>query len=134
MAARRPTRCALRCRAGALLLCLPVGHRAPIGDLGLASKLALCLAHGLVRGPDPGLHLALRGAGGELESTDLLARQGGLRVGVVLLAREQAPKQAGELARGGDDRDLLSERVIECNEWSCLVRYVATKRRVLPSG
>jgi hypothetical protein len=31
-----------------------------------------------------------------------------LGVGVVLLPGEQAPKQAGELARAGDDRDLVA--------------------------
>ena len=42
-----------------------------------------------------------------------LRGQRGLAVGVVLLAGEQAPKQAGELARRGDDRDLVAAPALD---------------------
>jgi hypothetical protein len=56
----------------------------------------------------PGADLAFaRGrAGGELERTDLLARERWLAEGVVLLAGEQAPEQMGEFAGGRDGGDL----------------------------
>jgi hypothetical protein len=44
LAARRPTRCAPRCRAGALFLrlrSLPVGDGALVGGLGLACELQI---------------------------------------------------------------------------------------------
>src|SRR5918997_2030237 len=84
----------------------PASDGALVGPLGLACELLLCAAHRGVRRPDAGLDLALLGAGAELEPAQLLARQRRLGVGVVLPAREQTPEEAGELARGGDDRDL----------------------------
>ena len=48
------------------------------------------------------------GAGAQLEAAELLARQRRALEGVVLLAREQVPEQHGELARDGDDRDLMA--------------------------
>ena len=101
-------RCASRCRARAFAVCLPVRHCAPVGDLALAGELALGLAHGRVGRPGARLGLALGGAGGELEAAQLLFGQRGLGIGVVLLAGEQAPEQASELARRGDDRDLVA--------------------------
>jgi hypothetical protein len=100
-------RCAPRCRAGALLVCLggvPVGDRSTVGGLRLGRELALCGPHPLAGREHPGVDaLVSLGAGADLEQTQLLGRQRGLGVGVVLLARQQAPKQAGELARAGDD-------------------------------
>ena len=50
------------------------------------------------------------GAGADLEQPELLGGQRGLLVGVVLVAGEQEPEQARELARGGDDRDRWPRR------------------------
>jgi hypothetical protein len=56
----------------------------------------------------PGCGLALGGAGGEFEAAEFLFGQRGLLERVVLAAGEQAPEQAGELARSGHDRDLVA--------------------------
>jgi hypothetical protein len=52
--------------------------------------------------------LAAWRAGGELEAPHLLGGQRRLGKGVVLAAGQQAPEQAGELARCGDDRDRVT--------------------------
>ena len=111
LAALTALRCASRCRARARLRRLsgvPVTHGARVGGLGLVGELALGFADGFVGVPDAGgLGRVARVPGGELEAPQLLAGQRRLGVGVVLLAREQAPEQAGELARGGDNRDRV---------------------------
>ena len=59
--------------------------------------------------PEPTLDSPLApGPDSQLEPAELLGGQGWRRVGVVLLAAEQGPEQAGELARRGDDRDLVA--------------------------
>src|SRR5215208_7166313 len=100
-------RCAARWRARALVQ-LPVFDRAFVGALSLQGELALGLAHRLVGRPDAAPALELGGAGLQLEATHLLLGQRGLREGVVLAAREQAPEQARQLACAGDDRDRVS--------------------------
>jgi hypothetical protein len=95
-----------RCHARARLRgsrCLPVADRAPVGVLGLRGDRALGVAGLPVAGAVAGADLALarRCSGGELELSDLAARQRGLSEGVVLLARELAPEATRELARGG---------------------------------
>ena len=81
-----------------------------VGALGLAGEVALGVADRAccaIQTPRPAL--ARRGAPAVSSSRrSFLARQRGLAEGVVLLAGEQAPEQAGELARGGDDRDLVA--------------------------
>jgi hypothetical protein len=101
--------CAPRCHARARLprrCCLPVGDDSLVGGLGLPGELALCRAHLLACRPGPGVFaLQRRGAGADLEQAQLLGRQRGLRVGVVLATAEQRPEQDRELARGRDDGD-----------------------------
>jgi len=87
---------------------VPVADGAGVGSLGLLGELALGRAHRLVGGPDAGRALVARSAGRELEPAQFLARQRRLGEGVVLFAAEQAPEQARELARGGDDGDLVA--------------------------
>src|SRR4051812_40620074 len=103
---RATTRCAARCRARASLL--PVPNRLLIGALRLERELALGAAHRLVGRPDRAPALELRCAGLELKPAHLLLRQRRLGEGVVLTAGQQAPEQAGELARRRDDRDLVA--------------------------
>src|SRR5215218_5304857 len=104
-------RCAPRCRAGALLLrlgALPVGDGALVSGFGLTRERAFGFAHPLPGRPDSGVGaLERRRAGADLEQAQLLLRQRGLLVGVVLLAAEQAPAQAGELAGRRNHRDLV---------------------------
>src|SRR5215218_768520 len=100
-------RCAARCRARALVL-LPVFDCALVGALCLERELAFGLAHRLVGGPDAAATLPALSAGLELEAAHLLLGQRGLREGVILAAREQAPEQARQLACAGDDRDRVS--------------------------
>jgi hypothetical protein len=62
-------------------------------------ELAFGVAHPFAGGPQAGaLAFPRRGAGGDFEQPELLGGQRGLLVGVVLLAGEQAPGQARELA------------------------------------
>jgi hypothetical protein len=69
----------------------------------------LGLAHLLAGGECAGsLALPRGGAGADLEQSHFLGGQRGLLVGVLLVAREQAPGQDRELARDGDDGDLVS--------------------------
>jgi hypothetical protein len=80
-----------------------------VGDLGLAGEFALGLADRVVGVPDAGgLGRVALVTGAELEAAQLLSGQRRLGVGVVLLASEQTPEQAGQLARRGDDRDRVS--------------------------
>ena len=72
-----------------------VGRRSRRGGRARVRPRALSV---LVAG-DPAHAFAWRGAGGELEPADLRAGHRGARVGVVLFAGEQAPEEAGELAR-----------------------------------
>src|SRR5918995_7363196 len=86
-----------------------VGDDRPVAGLGLPGELALWRAHLLARRPGPGrLALVRRRAGADLEQAQLLGRQRRLPVGVVLAARQQAPEQRRELARGGDDGELAA--------------------------
>ena len=86
-----------------------VADGACVGELGLAGEVAFGLADRVVGGPDARcVGAAARRAGGDLQPAQLLLGQRGLGVGVVLVAREQAPEQARELARGGDDRDRVA--------------------------
>ena len=109
LAALTALRCASRCRARARFVGLGgvvVADGARVGDLGLAGELAFGRADGVVGVPDAGGLRRVAGVpGGELEPAQLLFGQRRLGVGVVLFAREQTPAQAGELARGRDDRD-----------------------------
>ena len=57
--------------------------------------------------PKPTLALARGRPCGEFEPADLLSRQRRLAIGVVLRARQQVPEERRELARGGDDGDLV---------------------------
>src|SRR5512133_2299245 len=110
------SRCAPRCRAGALRLgCalgrpplelgpLPLGDGALVGGLGLRGELALGPLDGGVGLPDACAAPALGGAGGELEPAELATPERRLSVGVVLATGEQGPKKAGELSGGGNDR------------------------------
>jgi hypothetical protein len=60
-------------------------------------------------GPGPGVAALQRWrTGADLEQPQLLRRQRWLLVGVVLVTGEQAPEQDGELARAGDDGDLVA--------------------------
>jgi hypothetical protein len=84
--------------------------RAPGAAVGAAttrSELRVaCLGAG---GRQPGVGALERlGAGADLDQAQLLGRQRGLLVGVVLRAAERAPEQHGELARAGDDGDLVA--------------------------
>ena len=110
-ALRGRLRCAPRCHARARLRwsgCVPVVDRAAVGGFGLQGERALGVADVVVAsaGARANLSFARRGAGRELELADLATRQRRLPEGVVLLAREQTPEQAGELARRGDRGDL----------------------------
>ncbi len=86
---------------------MPVGDEAAVGNFGLFGELALAGAFGAlavaVLGREVSSSGVTLGAGAQLESAELLACQRGALERVVLLAGEQAPEQAGELARGGDD-------------------------------
>jgi hypothetical protein len=73
----------------------------------LEREVAFGVAHRQVGRPDVAAALPARGAGGELEAAHLLFGQRRLGVGVILAAREQAPEQARELARRGDDGDRV---------------------------
>src|SRR5829696_1169014 len=132
-------RCAARCRARALVL-LPVFDRAFVSALSLEGELALGLAHRLVGRPDAAPALELGGAGLRLEATHLLLRQRGLREGVVLAAREQAPEQARELASAGDDGDRMPaarpDALIEAGDRSRLAhrRPAGLDERVTGAG
>jgi len=88
---------------------VPVAHGARVGELGLAGKLLLGRPHRVVGGPDAA---SRRGqalcAGGDFQAAQLLLGERGLLEGVVLFAGEQMPEQAGQLARGGDDRDAMA--------------------------
>jgi hypothetical protein len=112
LAALTALRCASRCRARARFVGLGgvvVADGARVGGLGLLGELAFGLADRVVGVPDAGGRgCVAAGAGGELEPAQLLARQRRLGVGVVGLAREQAPEQTGELARGRDRGDGVS--------------------------
>src|SRR5271169_909486 len=88
---------------------MPVENRARVGNLCLSGELALGLSHRIVGAPDAGgLRAVALGAGGDLKAAQLLPGQRGLLVGVVLLAGEQAPEQARELARGRSDRHRVT--------------------------
>src|SRR5215216_2607918 len=121
--------CAPRCYARARLprrCCLPVGDDSLVGGLGLLGELALCGAHLLARRPGPRRRaLQRRRAGADLEQAQLLGRQRGLPVGVVLAAREQRPEQRRELARAGDDGDLVAaagaDPLVERVQWAGLL-------------
>src|SRR5688572_9566267 len=58
--------------------------------------------------PDTAAVLPARRARGDLQAAQLLGRQRGLAERVVLLAPEQDPEQARELAGRGGDRDLVA--------------------------
>ena len=109
-----PWLCAPRCHARARLLLFwgggfPVRDRALVGGFGLRGELFLGVAHLLAGGPGAGgLAGADGGAGFDFESAELLGGEGGLLVGVVLLAGEHAPEQDGELASDGDDGDVVA--------------------------
>ena len=104
---------------------LPVLHESLVGDLGLFGELALGFTHRTGHRRDPGGGLGVsRGAGFEFELAELLRGQGGLLVGVVLAAGEDAPEQHRELAGGGDDRLAVSApppgSLIEGVQWTGL--------------
>jgi hypothetical protein len=86
----------------------PVSHSRPpvggsdgafVGALGLEGELAFGMAHRVVGRPDALAALPARRAGLQLEAAHLLGGQRGLREGVVLAAREQAPERTRELVR-----------------------------------
>src|SRR4051794_38928733 len=100
-----------RCRARARLdrsggLAVADGLR--VGVLDLRGEIEFGVSEQAVSDPDAAALLPARRAGGDLQPADLLGRQRGLREGVVLLAPEQDPEQACELARGGGDGDLVA--------------------------
>src|SRR5215207_8332910 len=87
---------------------LPVFDRALVGALRLQRELALGLAHRLVGRPDTAAALPAGSAGLQLEAAHLFLGQRGLREGVILAARQQAPEQTCELASARDDRDRVA--------------------------
>src|SRR5215475_13842314 len=110
-----------RVRFGALAS-LPVGGtcarlwsaRLPASDQLLIGALRL-RTQGLLARPDflevvavggAALPAAGRQSGAELEAAQFLRRERRARPGVVLSLREQVPREDGELAGGGDGRDL----------------------------
>src|SRR6266540_1474272 len=82
-------------------------HEPPVRLLGLVSDLPLQPAL-LGGGEDPdrvAVPVAVRGAGCQLEASDLLPNERGPGEGVVLLAGEQMPAQDGELSSHGHRGD-----------------------------
>jgi len=80
-------------------------YEPPVRLLGLVPDLPLQPPLGW-RGEDPdrvAVAVAVRGAGGQLEASDLLPDQGGPAEGVVLLPAQHMPAQHGQLSVWGKE-------------------------------
>ena len=105
----------------------------------MASELLLGVAHGPVGAPDRGGGaVKALGAGDQLELAELLGGQRRLGVRVVLVAGEQAPEQAGELACRGDGRDLVAaagaDPLVKRPQWAGLQDDAVRRFNQRPPG